>query len=107
MCSHGLHCNVSERLVAGSGLRVVVGGLRRQLHESRLLEMHGIDIAAARCVVVKSRGNFRAGFDECFPPGPILEADAPGLTGPVLGNSDRKRLPWPVFPLESEAAWQG
>lgn len=93
--------------LAGSGLRVVVGGLRRQLHEPRLLEMHGIDIAAARCVVVKSRGHFRAGVDECFPPGPILEADAPGPTSPVLANFDRKRLSWPVFPLESEAAWQG
>ena len=85
----------------------MVGGLRRQLHGSRLLEMHSIDITAARCVVVKSRGHFRAGFGECFRPGPILEADAPVPTSPVLGNFDRKRLSWPVFPLESEVAWQG
>ena len=32
----------------GSGVRVVVGSLRRQLAEPRMLEMHGIDIAAAR-----------------------------------------------------------
>ncbi len=89
----------------GSGLRVVVCSLRRQLHEPRMLEMHGIDIGAARTVVVKSRGHFRAGFDEFFPPDRIVEVDAPGLTSPVLGNFAWKRLPRPVFPLDAEAVW--
>ena len=71
----------------GSGLRVVVGSLRRQLLEPRMLEMHGVDIAAARCVVAKSRGHFRAGFDEFFPDSRIFEVDAPGLTSPVLATT--------------------
>ncbi|MCO6417203.1 M81 family metallopeptidase [Siccirubricoccus sp. KC 17139] len=91
----------------GSGLRVVVGSLRRQLHEPAMLEMHGIDIARARCVVVKSRGHFRAGFDEFFPDARILEVDAPGLTSPVLANFAWKRLPRPVFPIDADAAWAG
>ena len=91
----------------GSGLRVVLGSLRRQLHEPRMLEMHGLDIAAARCVVVKSRGHFRAGFDEFFPEERIFEVDAPGLTSPVLGNFAWRRLLRPVFPLDEEAAWAG
>jgi microcystin degradation protein MlrC len=89
-----------------SGLRVVVGSLRRQLAEPVMLEMHGIDIATASCVVVKSRGHFRAGFDEFFPPAQVFEVDAPGLTSPVLGNFTWQRLPRPVFPLDAEAEWQ-
>ncbi len=90
----------------GSGLRVVVGSLRRQLAEPVMLEMHGIDIAAAKCVVVKSRGHFRAGFDEFFPPDRVFEVDAPGLTSPVLANFPWRRLPRPVFPLDADATWQ-
>ncbi|MBR0656897.1 M81 family metallopeptidase [Plastoroseomonas arctica] len=89
----------------GSGLRVVVASLRRQLLEPRMLEMFGIDIGAARTVVVKSRGHFRAGFDEFFPDDRIFEVDAPGLTSPVLANFAWKRLPRPVFPLDAEARW--
>ncbi|GGC62304.1 microcystinase C [Siccirubricoccus deserti] len=91
--------------LAGSGLRVVVGSLRRQLHEPAMLELHDIDIGAARCVVVKSRGHFRAGFDEYFAGDRIIEVDAPGLTSPVLGNFAWKRLPRPVFPLDEDAVW--
>jgi microcystin degradation protein MlrC len=90
----------------GSGLRVVVVSLRRQCHEPRMLEMFGIDIAQARTVVVKSRGHFRAGFDEFFPDDRIFEVDAPGLTSPVLANFPWRRLPRPVFPLDPEAGWR-
>jgi len=90
----------------GSGMRVVVGSLRRQLAEPMMLEMHGIDIAAAKCVVVKSRGHFRAGFDEFFAPEQMFEVDTPGLTSPILGNFAWKRLPRPVFPLDPDTRWQ-
>lgn len=89
----------------GSGMLVVVGSLRRQLAEPMMLEMHGIDIGSARCLVVKSRGHFRAGFDEFFPPEQVFEVDAPGLTSPILANFAWKRLPRPVFPLDPDAAW--
>ncbi len=87
-------------------LRVVVGSLRRQCHDPRTLEMFGIDLAAARTVVVKSRGHFRAGFDEFFTDDRIFEVDAPGLTSPVLANFPWRRLPRPVFPLDPEATWR-
>jgi len=90
----------------GSNLRVLVGSLRRQLAEPRMLEMHGIDIAAARVVVVKSRGHFRAGFDEFFPPERVFEIDTPGLTSPILANFPFRRLPRPIWPLDPDAAWQ-
>ena len=91
--------------LSGSGLRVVVGSLRRQCHEPRMLEMHGIDIATARVVVVKSRGHFRAGFDEFFTRENVFEVDAPGLTSPILRNFPWSRLPRPVFPLDEEVTW--
>ena len=56
---------------------------------------------------MKSRGHFRAGFDEFFPDDRIIEVDAPGLTSPVLANFAWKRLPRPVFPLDAAAAWEG
>src|SRR5690606_33194911 len=60
-----------------SGMQVVIGSLRRQLAEPAMLEMHGIDIAKAKCVVVKSRGHYRAGFDEFFPDESIFDVDSP------------------------------
>ena len=90
----------------GSGLRVVVGSLRRQLADPVMLEMFGIDIAGLACLVVKSRGHFRAGFDEFFTPDRIHEVDAPGLTSPILANFPWRRLPRPVYPLDAEAMWQ-
>jgi microcystin degradation protein MlrC len=89
----------------GSGMRVVVGSLRRQLAEPRMLEMHGIDIGAQRVVVVKSRGHFRAGFDEFFTPDRIFEVDVPGYNSPVLANFAWKRLPRPVYPIDLDAGW--
>jgi microcystin degradation protein MlrC len=87
------------------GITVVVISDRRQCLEPRYLEMFGLDIAAARTVVVKSRGHFRAGFDEFFTPGQIVEVDCPGLTSPVLTNFDWRHLPRPVVPLDEDVAW--
>ena len=75
----------------------------------RALLQHVLDAAAgvgaARVVVVKSRGHFRAGFDEFFPNDRIHEVDSAGLTSPVLSNFAWKRLPRPAWPLDPEAAW--
>ena len=69
--------------------------------------MMGVEIGRARAVVVKSRGHFRAGFDEFFPCGQIIEVDAPGLTSPVLSRFDFKHLPRPIFPVDAQVQWQG
>jgi microcystin degradation protein MlrC len=68
--------------------------------------MMGVDIGRARAVVVKSRGHFRAGFDEFFPSERVIEVDAPGLTSPVLSRFDFKRLPRPIFPLDTKVEWK-
>jgi microcystin degradation protein MlrC len=92
-------------LLQVGGVRVVVISNRHQCHEPQMFEMFGIDIAAARSVVVKSRGHFRAAFDEFFEPRQILNVDAPGLTSPVLSRFDFQRLPRPVVPLDALAEW--
>lgn len=87
------------------GVKVVVVSIRTQCADPVFLEMMGIDIGRARSVVVKSRGHFRAGFDEFFGPGQVIEVDAPGLSSPILSRFDFRHLPRPVFPIDREAAW--
>ncbi len=88
-----------------SGLCVIVGSLRRQLAEPRIVEMHGIDIATVKNLIVKSRGHYRAGFDEFFSPGRIHDVDGPGLTTPNLKRVNFRRLPRPVWPLDTDVTW--
>lgn len=88
------------------GIEVVVISNRHQCHEPMFFEMFGLDIAAARTVVVKSRGHFRAAFDEFFKPAQIYSVDAPGLTSPVLSRFDFQRLPRPVVPMDEMDAWE-
>ncbi|MBT7942445.1 MAG: MlrC family protein 3, partial [Alphaproteobacteria bacterium] len=57
--------------------------------------------------VVKSRGHFRAGFDEFFDDERVIEIDVPGLTSPVLSRFDFKNLPRPTIPLDPDATWDG
>jgi microcystin degradation protein MlrC len=87
------------------GITVVCVSKRKQCADPVFFEMHGLDIRAARTVVVKSRGHFRGGFDEFFPPERVIEVDTPGLTSPVLERLAFKRLPRPLFPLDPEAQW--
>jgi microcystin degradation protein MlrC len=87
------------------GIRVVCVSKRKQCADPVFFEMHGLDIRAARTVVVKSRGHFRGGFDEFFAPERVIEVDTPGLTSPVLERLNFKGLPRPVFPLDPDAQW--
>jgi microcystin degradation protein MlrC len=87
------------------GVTVVVATKRKQCADPVYFEHLGLDPGAFRTVVVKSRGHFRAGFDEVFTPDQVLEVDTKGLTSPVLRNFAFKGLPRPVYPLDREADW--
>ena len=87
------------------GIAIAVISNRQQCLDPVQLETLGVDIAAARTLVLKSRGHFRAGFDEFFPPGRIYEVDCPGLTSPALHTFQWTRLPRPVYPLDEATAW--
>lgn len=99
-----MNLGLSVRLDLG-GVDVVVISIRTQCADPIFLEMMGLDIAAARAVLVKSRGHFRAGFDEFFAPTQVIEVDAPGLTSPVLTRFDFQHLPRPVFPVDMDVKW--
>jgi microcystin degradation protein MlrC len=73
--------------------------------EPMQLECLGVQLDKLRTLVVKSRGHFRAGFDENFTPKQIFEVDCPGLTSPNLHNFKWTRLPRPVFPLDEAINW--
>jgi len=72
---------------------VIVISERSQTADPVFFEMFGLDIGAARTVVVKSRGHFRAGFAPWFAPEHVIEVDTAGLTSPVLERFDWKGLP--------------
>jgi microcystin degradation protein MlrC len=97
----------------GSAAAVRVGGLTMVLCSRRIqcadpvfFETFGLDIGAFSSLVVKSRGHFRAGFDAWYSDDRIIEADAAGLTSPVLERFTWKRLPRPVWPLDIDTQWQ-
>jgi len=87
------------------GIVVVVVSNRVQCADPVFFEAFGLDIAAARVVVVKSRGHFRGGFDEFFRHDQVVEVDAPGLTSPVLSRFPWKHMPRPVLPIDASAEW--
>ena len=87
------------------GITVVVLSNRYQCADPIFFEAFGLDIAAARVVVVKSRGHFRGGFDEFFRHQDIVEVDAPGLTSPILSRFAWRHMPRPVLPIDATATW--
>ena len=95
----------TSALLAIGGLRVVVISIRTQCADPVFLEMMGLEIGAARAVVVKSRGHFRAGFSEFFGPDQVIEVDTPGLSSPILSRFDFRHLPRPVFPVDEDVRW--
>ena len=99
-----LDLGLSAALKIG-GLTVVVISNRVQCADPVFFEMFGLDIAAARVVVVKSRGHFRGGFDEFFRHEDVIEVDAPGLTSPILSRFAWRHMPRPVLPIDATATW--
>lgn len=87
------------------GITVVVTTIRHQALDPMFFESLGIDIASLRSLVVKSRGHFRAGFDEFFSDDRIVEIDVPGLTTPVLANVPWRHVPRPIYPLDPDMDW--
>lgn len=87
-------------LIAIQGIRIAVVSHRTQCADPAFLEMFGEDLSTVRVVVLKSRGHFRAGFDEFFSDQQILEVDTPGLTSPVLSRFKFQHVTRPIFPLD-------
>lgn len=88
------------------GIQIIVISIRQQCLSNDYLQHFGVDAAAARSTVVKSRGHFRAGFQDIFPPERIIEADVPGLTSCNLLTFPWKHMPRPVYPMDPETTWE-
>ena len=84
------------------GVVTVVISNRVQCCDPRFFEHLGVRIRDFAAVVVKSRGHFRAGFDEFFAPAQVIEVDAPGLTSPILSRFDFQRMRRPSYPLDGD-----
>ena len=93
------------RIGGPGGIDVVVISIRQQCTDPAVLEHFGIDVGALRGVIIKSRGHFRAGFDEFFRDAQIVEVDAPGLTTQGLAHLPYRNIPRPMFPLDAGARW--
>lgn len=87
------------------GIVAIVMTFRHQALDPMFFETFGIDIWKLRSLIVKSRGHFRAGFDEFFPDDRIIEVDVPGLTTPVLKNVPWRQVPRPIYPLDPDMTW--
>jgi microcystin degradation protein MlrC len=106
----GIYAN--NTLTVGKAAALTLGGItvivlthRYQCADPMFFEAFGLDIAAARVVVVKSRGHFRGGFDEFFRHDQVIEVDAPGLTSPILSRFPWRHMPRPVLPIDENAQW--
>lgn len=92
-------------LLSVDGVKVVISTARHQLADPIFLERLGIGISSLRILVVKSRGHFRAGFDETHTPSEIFEVDFPGLTSPLIEKLHLKNVKRPIFPLDGDMEW--
>ncbi|HVT36274.1 MAG TPA: MlrC C-terminal domain-containing protein, partial [Nevskiaceae bacterium] len=89
------------------GIDVAVISIRQQICSAETLEHFGLDPAQARCLVLKSRGHFRAGFAHLVRDENIFEVDAPGLATPNFASLPWRALPRPLYPLDADMEWAG
>ncbi|HYC06110.1 MAG TPA: M81 family metallopeptidase [Azospirillaceae bacterium] len=93
-------------LVCVGGVQILAGSVRQQILGPEYFEVHGADPAAARAIVVKSRGHYRAGFADLVPAPRILDVDVPGLATPHLERVPYRRVTRPVYPLDPGMEWR-
>ena len=99
-----MHLGPSAAVRIG-GITMLICSRRVQCADPAYFESHGIDVGSFASLVVKSRGHFRAGFDEWYPDRRIIEVDATGLTSPMFERYPWKALPRPVWPLDPQTQW--
>ncbi|MEM1110275.1 MAG: M81 family metallopeptidase [Pseudomonadota bacterium] len=79
---------------------VIVISAAQQLIGEDFITHFGVDAAAARFIVAKSRGHFRAGFAHMVASEQIFEVDTLGLTTANLAKVPWQDLSRPILPLD-------
>jgi microcystin degradation protein MlrC len=95
----------ASALLELGGVQVAVISQRQQLLDPAQLELLHVELGTLRTLVVKSRGHFRAAFDDFAARERVIEVDTPGLTTPNLGMLPPQRIARPAYPLDLEAVW--
>jgi microcystin degradation protein MlrC len=113
VCRGRRGCLLGRSLDLGPGCLLEVGGVtvavasrRYQTLDPAQFELFGVDVGSFRCIVLKSRAHFRAGFDQWFAPEDILLVDAGGLTSVRLEQFEFRSLARPVYPLDPALQWR-
>lgn len=111
--SRGVTVELPERGVCdvGRAALIEVGHVRLVLLEERTFAINhpvlythlGLDVAAARMVVVKTASNF-----QFFAPWrkELVRVDTPGMTQSDLTAFEWKRIPRPIYPFDPIAHWK-
>lgn len=90
-------------LIAAGPVRLVLLEQRSfAINHPILYEHHGIDVSAARAVVVKTASNFQ--FFAEWRSG-LIRVDAPGMTQSDLTAFEWKNVPRPMYPLDDVPDW--
>jgi microcystin degradation protein MlrC len=91
--------------LAFDGIVLVLSSHRFSPNDPVCFEHLGLDLRHFRVLVLKSRGHFRAGFDEFVGDDQVLEVATPGVTSPDLRRLAWQHRPRPVWPLDGDVAW--
>jgi microcystin degradation protein MlrC len=91
--------------LAFDGVTLVLSSIRFSPNDPACFEHLGLSIAEYRVLLLKSRGHFRAGFDEFVADSDVIEVATPGVTSPDLRRIAWSHRPRPVWPLDGDVAW--
>ena len=78
---------------------------RQQLIDPAQLDALNVNLSGVRVLVAKSRGHYRAAFDEFTSTDRMLDVDCAGLTTPNLKQLPWTRMPRPIFPIDEDVTW--
>jgi microcystin degradation protein MlrC len=87
------------------GISVLVVSKAYQAFSPSQFEAVGLSVEAARTVVLKSRGHFRAAFEPLIPAERIFEVAAPGAISPMIAAFPYRNIQRPIWPLDPKFMW--
>jgi len=90
-------------LFASQGLEIIITERRVAPNDPEIFRHLGVEPAAKKILVLKSRGHFRAAFGPLAKE--IIEVDCPGFASPNLSWFNYRHVRRPLFPLDEIEDW--